>query len=74
MNMRQIGGGNITILFGAMHNHQTHVGVLGKLTCCVGIYVGAQKPHNQKYEVDLRHLGQILHQSKIEEVFGNQVS
>ena len=58
-----------------MHNQQTHIKVLEKLTCCVGVYVGAQRPHNQKYEeVDSGHLGQLPHQSKLEEVFRNQVS
>ena len=69
------GGGNISIIFCAMHNQQTHIGVLGNLTCCVRVYINAQRPHNQKYEeVDSRYLGQLLHQSKLEEVFGNQVS
>ena len=70
-----MGGGNIGILFGAMYNQQIHIRVLGKLTCFVGVYIGAQRPHNQKYEeVDSRHLGQLPHKSKLEEVFENLVS
>ena len=58
-----------------MHNQQTHIVVLGKLTCCIDVYVVAQRPQNQKYEeVNLGHLEQLPHQSKLEEVFGNQVS
>ena len=68
-------GGDIDILFSAMHNQQTHIIVPGKLTCCVGVYVGAQRPHNQKYEeVDSRHLGKLRHQLRLEEVSRNQVS
>ena len=53
-----------------MHNQKTHIVVLGKLTCCISVYVSAQRPHNQKYEeVDLGHLGQLPHQSRLEEVF-----
>ena len=50
MNMYRVVGGNIGILFGAMYNQQTHIVVLKKLTCYVGVYVGAQRPHSQKYE------------------------
>ena len=73
--MRRVGGDNIGILFGGMHNQQTHIAVPGKLTCCVGVYVSAQRPHNQKYEVvDSRHLEQLPNQSRLEEVFRNQMS
>ena len=75
MNMCRVGGGNIGILFGTMHNQQTHIAVFGRLTCCVGVYVSVQRPQNQKYEeVDSGHLGEIPHLSRLEEVFGNQVS
>ena len=57
-----------------MYNQQTHIAMHEKLTCYIGIYVGAQRPHNQKYEeVDLGHFRQLSHQSRLEEVFGNQV-
>ena len=68
-------GGNIVILFRAMHNQQTHIAVPRKLTCCVGVYVCIQRSHNQKYEkVDSGYLGQLPHQLRLEDVFGNQVS
>ena len=60
---------------GSGRDKQIHIRVLGKLTCFVGVYIGAQRPHNQKYEeVDSRHLGQLPHKSKLEEVFENLVS
>ena len=76
MNMHRVGGGdNIGIRFCAMPDQQTHIRVPWKLSCCVDVYVGAQRPHNQQCEeVDLGCFGQLPHQSKLEEVFGNLVS
>ena len=42
--------GYIGILFYLMHNKQTRIAMLEKLTCCVGVYAPSKMPQPQKLD------------------------